>query len=202
MTHDAQRPRTTANRLPVWFVVAVAAPPALFLAIFYAWPFVTLLARGLSGGALADTLGRGDTWSVLWFTTWQATLSTLITVTLGLAPTWAVARFDFPGRRFFTGTLTAVFVLPTVVVGAAFVALLPERFDRSVWAILGAHVVFNLAVVVRTVGAAWERIPGDVEDAASTLGASAPSRFVHVTLPLLRSSITAAAAIVFLFSFT
>ena len=93
-------------------------------------------------------------------------------------------------------------MLPTVVVGAAFVAILPDSLDRSVWAILGAHVVFNLAVVVRTVGAAWERIPADLEAAAATLGAAPWRSFVRVTLPLLRSAIAAAAAIVFLFTFT
>ncbi len=139
---------------------------------------------------------------MLWFTTWQAAASTLLTVAIGLAPAWAVSRFEFPGRRALTSTLTAVFVLPTVVVGAAFVALLPASLDRSVWAILGAHVAFNLAVVVRTVGAAWERIPLDLEHAGATLGASRVATFRVVTLPLLRSSIAAAAAIVFLFTFT
>jgi thiamine transport system permease protein len=62
--------------------------------------------------------------------------------------------------------------------------------------------VFNLAVVVRTVGAAWERIPDDLEHAAATLGASPLRAFSTVTLPLLRPAIAAAAAIVFLFTFT
>jgi thiamine transport system permease protein len=174
----------------------------VFLTVFYLWPFATLLARGLDGTALSETLQRSDTWRVLWFTTWQAVASTALTITIGIAPAWAVSRFDFPGRQALTSTLTAVFVLPTVVVGAAFVALLPDSLDRSVWAILGAHVAFNLAVVVRTVGAAWERIPLDLEHAGATLGAGRFTTFRTVILPLLRSSIAAAAAIVFLFTFT
>ena len=47
------------------------------------------------------------------------------------------------------------FVLPTVVVATAFVALLPDGVERSVWAILLAHVFFNVAVVVRVVGSFW-----------------------------------------------
>jgi thiamine transport system permease protein len=176
--------------------------PTLFLAIFYVWPFSTLLARGLDAESVADTMRRPETWRVLWFTTWQAVLSTALTVAIGLAPAWAVARFEFRGRRALTGVLTAVFVLPTVVMGAAFVALLPDSLDRSVWAIVGAHVAFNLAVVVRTVGAAWERIPLDLEAAGSTLGAGPITGFRTITLPLLRSAIWAAAAIVFLFTFT
>ena len=202
MDRTLERRRPSLNRLPRWFVASVAVPPALFLALFYGWPFATLVARGLTGDSVSETLARADTWRVLWFTTWQAVASTALTIAIGLAPAWAVARFEFPGRRLLASTLTAVFVLPTVVVGAAFVAILPDSLDRSVWAILGAHVVFNLAVVVRTVGAAWERIPADLDDAAATLGAGAWRTFRAVTLPLLRSSIAAAAAIVFLFTFT
>ncbi len=193
---------TATNRLPRWFVAAVALPPAGFLALFYVWPFLTLIARAVGAGAVGDTLGRGTTWEVLWFTAWQAVISTAITLAVGLAPAWAVSRFDFPGRRFFLSLLTAVFVLPTVVVGAAIVAVLPDRLDRSIWAILGAHVVFNIAVVVRTVGAMWEQLPIELEDAAATLGASRWRTFRHVVLPLLRPPIAAAAAIVFLFTFT
>ncbi len=136
------------------------------------------------------------------FTAAQAVASTALTLVVGLIPTWAVSRFEFPGRRTITGTLTAVFVLPTVVVGAAFVALLPDSLDRSIWAILGAHVVFNLAVVVRTVGAVWERLPADLEHAAATLGASGWQTWRRVTFPLLRPAVVAAGAIVFLFTFT
>ena len=190
------------NALPRWFVALVAVPPTAFLVVFYAWPFVTLVARGVGFGAIGDTFGRSRTWDVLWFTTWQAVLSTLLTLVIGLAPAWAISRFSFPGRAALRSVLTAVFVLPTAVVGAAFVALLPDSLDRSIWAILGAHVVFNLAVVVRTVGAVWEQLPTDLEHAAATLGAPPWRVFRHVTLPLLGPSIAAAAAIVFLFTFT
>ena len=146
--------RGAANRLPRWFVAALATAPTVFLLVFYAWPFATLLWHGLRLTAISDTLRADSTWRVVWFTLWQAVLSTVATLVLGMFPAWAVARYAFPGRRLLTGALTAVFVLPTVVVGAAFVALLPDSLDRSVWAIIAAHVVFNLAVVVRTVGAA------------------------------------------------
>jgi thiamine transport system permease protein len=191
--------RRSPNRLPRWFVVAVALPPVAFLGVFYAWPFATMSWRGLSADALTDTFARSTTWRVLWFTAWQALVSTLLTLVAGLGPAWAVSRFDFRGRRALVGVLTAVFVLPT---GAAIIAVLPGSLDRSIWAILGAHVVFNLAVVVRTVGAVWERLPLGLEHAAATLGAGPWRTFRTVTLPLLRPAIASASAIVFLFTFT
>jgi len=74
--------------------------------------------------------------------------------------------------------------------------------ERGVPAILLAHVVFNLAVVVRTVGAVWDHLPPDLEVAAATLGASPWRAFREVTLPLLRPALLAAASIVFVFTFT
>jgi thiamine transport system permease protein len=190
------------NALPRGLVVALATGPTAFLLLFYAWPFVTLLAHGLRIDAITETLRADATWRVVWFTVWQAVVSTAATLVLGMLPAWALARYTFPGRRLLYGALTAVFVLPTVVVGAAFVALLPESLDRSVWAIVGAHVVFNLAVVVRTVGASWSQLPYDLEHAAATLGAGPGRTFRSVTLPLLRPAVVAAGAIVFLFTFT
>jgi thiamine transport system permease protein len=194
--------RPDLNRLPRRFVAALAAGPAVFLVLFYAWPFGTLLASALDVTAIRGVMSRQRTWEVAWFTLWQAVASTVLTLIVGLLPAYVVARYRFWGRRLLIGMLTAVFVLPTVVVGAAFLALLPDHLDRSIWSILGAHVVFNLAVVVRTIGATWEQLPADMEAAAATLGASPLRVFREITLPLLRPAVTAAAAIVFLFTFT
>ncbi len=190
------------NRLPRWLVVALAAAPAAGLAVFYVWPFVRLLGEAVSAGAIADTFGRAGTWEVIWFTTWQALVSTATTVVVGLAPAYAIARYEVRGRSVLVGLLTAMFVLPTVVMGAAFLALLPESLDRTVWAVIGAHVVFNQAVVVRVVGSMWEHLPTDMEAAAATLGASRWRVAREISLPLVRPAITAAATIVFLFTFT
>jgi len=190
------------NRLPRALVAALAAGPAVGLAVFYLWPFATLLAEAVSAGAIADTLGRATTWQVVWFTTWQAVVSTAVTIAVGLVPAYVIARYDVPGRRAVVGLLTAMFVLPTVVMGAAFLALLPESLDRTVWAVIGAHVVFNLAVVVRIVGSMWEHLPTDMEAAAATLGAARARVVWEISLPLVRPAITAAATIVFLFTFT
>lgn len=193
-----------AVRVPRWLPAALAVAPGVFLLVLYAWPFATLVARAFSdGGAEAlDVLRRGATWRVIWFTTWQALLSTALTIVIGLAPAYVLARFRFAGRRLLGGLLTAAFVMPTVVMGAAMLALLPSSLERGVLAILAAHVTFNLAVVVRTVGAVWQHLPEDMESAAATLGASPWRVAREITVPLLRPAIVAAGAIVFGFTFT
>ena len=126
----------------------------------------------------------------------------MLTVVIGLAPAYVIARFDFPGRRLLDSALVAVFVLPTVVVAAAVLAALPASIERGVAAIVTAHVLFNLAVVVRTVGAVLTTLPRDREAAAATLGASPRRVFREITLPAILPAIAAGAAIVFVFTFT
>ena len=117
-------------------------------------------------------LTRSSTREVAWFTLWQATVSTVLTLIAGLPLAWALARFRFRGRSVVEALVLVPFVLPTVVVATAFLALLPDGVERTVWAILLAHVFFNVAVVVRVVGAFWAGLDERLWDAAATLGAS------------------------------
>lgn len=188
--------------MPRRLLLGLAVPPAVFLVVFYAWPFLTLVAGAVGDGDATTVLQRASTARVVWFTAWQAVLSTLLTLIVGLVPAYVLSRFRFVGRHVLGGLLTAVFVLPTVVMGAAFLALLPSSLERGVLAILAAHVTFNLAVVVRTVGAVWQHLPEDMEAAAATLGASPARVWREITLPLLRPAILAAASIIFVFTFT
>ncbi|MFP3916025.1 MAG: ABC transporter permease [Actinomycetota bacterium] len=160
---------------------------------------IRILWLGISELQLTDVMVERRLLRVGWFTLWQATVSTVLTLLAAAPLTWAVSRFEFPGRRLAQALVIVPFVLPTVVVGTAFAAL---DWRGSIWAILAAHVFYNVAVVVRTVGGLWARLDRRVEEAAAMLGASPWRVFWKVTLPLLRPSILAAASIVFLFTFT
>lgn len=180
----------------------LAVAPAVVLGLFFVWPVATVLARALDLDAIADVLTNPGIRSVVWFTIWQAAASTALTLAVGLAPAFVLSRFRFRGRRLVLAVVTVPFVLPTVVVGAAFLAVLPDSLERSVWAILAAHVFFNVAIVVRTVGAVWGSLDPDLAAAARCLGASPLQTFRRVTLPLLRPAIASAASLVFLFTVT
>ncbi len=188
--------------LPLGARAALLAVPVVFLAVFYAWPVATLVATVVDGSVLGDTLGRRNLAQVLWFTTWQASVSTAATLVAGIGPAYLVARWDFPGRRLLVALLTVPFLLPTVVVGAAFVSLLPASLETSATAVVLAHVFFNVSVVVRVVGGMWSQLPADLVSAARLLGATPWRATREVTLPLLRPAIVAAGSITFLFTFT
>ena len=191
-----------ANRLPRRLVAALAAPAVVFIAMFYLWPVASLVAKAVTLDSVRAVLHDRQLRAVLWFTTWQALVSTVATIAIGLIPAWLLARYEFTGRRALTALVTVPFVLPTVVVGAAFLALLPDSLDQSVTAILLAHVFFNVAVVVRGVGGLWEQLPQDLVAAARTLGASPLRAMREVTIPLLAPAIYASASVVYLFTFT
>jgi len=193
-----------------WRLVA-GAIPLVFLLAFFVWPLGTVIATGLTtedGSALGRVLGDSSLRGIAWFTLWQAAVSTVLTVVAALPAAYVFARYDFRGKAVARALTTVPFVLPTVVVGTAFLALIGPRgvlgtdLTGTVWAILAAHVFFNMAVVIRLVGGLWAHLDPKLEDAARTLGASKWRAFTQVTLPLLRPSIAAAASIVFLFSFT
>lgn len=196
--------------------IALVAVPAAFFAVFFAWPVLHIVERGLRPdgqwdvGALGDVLGDPSTRRLVWFTTWQAALSTLLTLTVALPGAYVMARFSFRGKTLLRAAVTVPFVLPTIVVASAFLGLVGPRgvlsgvvdLDGSIWAILLAHAFFNYAVVVRTVGGLWAHLDPTLEDAARSLGASRRRVFLEVSWPLLRPAVVSASAIVFLFSFT
>ncbi len=179
--------------------------PLAFLAVFFLWPVAAILGRGLMRSGSLDLRPVGDVLRdpslrhVAWFTVWQAALSTLVTLAVGLPLAGVVSRVRFPGRVLVQALVVVPFVLPTIVVATAFRSL---GVERSLVAIVAAHCFFNVAVVARVVGTTWSGLDRREEDAARVLGSGPVRTFLRVTLPALRPSIAAAASVVFLFCFT
>lgn len=198
--------------------LGLMALPVVFFGLFFAYPVAAIVVRGLKTGGswdlgrIGEVLADSGIRHVLWFTTWQALVSTALTLLIALPGAYVFARFDFPGKDVLRAVVTVPFVLPTVVVGTAFLALVGRgglldelwgvRLDTTVWAILLAHVFFNYAVVVRTVGGLWSQLDPRQEEAARMLGASPLAAWRRVTLPALAPAVAAAALMVFLFTFT
>jgi thiamine transport system permease protein len=199
------------------------ALPLVFLLIFFFYPlgaifrlaFQSLVREGLDAemlGAVARPLG---------FTIYQAVISTLFTMLLGIPAAYVFGRFKFPGKGILRVLTTLPFILPTVVVAASFNALLgprgwlnlflvegmgfaapPIQILNTLPAIVLAHVFYNTTIIIRTVGSAWEQLDPRVEQAARVLGAPGWRVLSEVTLPLLRPALLSAILLVFLFDFT
>jgi thiamine transport system permease protein len=199
----------------------------LFLILFYFYPLISILALSFApeGQFSLQTLSQlASTRRYLqtfWFTTWQAALSTLLTVVLALPGSYIFARYDFPGKALIQALSTVPFVLPTMVVSLAFSALVGPRgalnlvlmrllglgrppldLQNTLVLILLAHVFYNYTLVLRIVGTYWSNLSPRLQEAARMLGGSRWQAFREVTLPLLSPSIVAAAVLVFVFDFT
>ncbi|OJX70126.1 MAG: hypothetical protein BGO95_03685 [Micrococcales bacterium 73-13] len=180
-----------------------------FLGVFFLWPVGEILARGIAPDGALDLSGIGEvlarprTLRIVGLTLAQAALATLACLVLGMPAAFVLYRLRFRGRTALRALAVVPFVLPTVVVGVAFKVLLADTpLDGSWWAIVLALVFFNVSVVTRTVGTAWEELDPAVEDAAADLGARPLRAFWSVTLPRLGPAIASAGIIVFLFCAT
>ena len=183
---------------------ATVGVPLVFLGLFFLYPLAAIVERGLrgEGDVPFDVLTDPVTRDVVWFTVWQAVASTVLTIVVALPASYVLGRYRFRGRNLVSALVVVPFVLPTVVVALAFVAILPYGHEQGWAPILVAHAFFNVAVVVRIVGTYWASLDPRIGEAAATLGAGPLARLREITAPLLTPALAAAAAIVFLFSFT
>ena len=75
-----------------------------FLAVFFFYPLFEILRLSLAPegkldlAPLAALVQQPYYGRVLWFTTWQAVISTLLTLALGLPAAYVFARYTFPGK--------------------------------------------------------------------------------------------------------
>ena len=201
--------------------------PLFFLGVFYFYPLASIFQVSFSqteGGfwqAVIDLWRSSALRRVVGFTFWQAGLSTLLTLLVGLPGAYLFGRYNFRGKRILRALTGVPFVMPTLVVAASFEALLGQRgwlnlglmqifnlneppvhFSNTLFAILLAHVFYNTTIVMRLVGDFWANLDPRLPQAARVLGANRFRTWLRVTLPLLAPAVLAAALLVFIFDFT
>lgn len=201
--------------------------PLLFLGFFFFYPLASIIGVSLNRENGIDLSGfwriiTSDYYrETLWFTCWQAVVSTLLTVGLALPGAYVFTHYRFPGKRLLSSLVTLPFVLPTVVVAAAFSALIgprgllntaimnifqlenaPIQLERTLAIILIVHVFYNYSVALRMIAGYWANRSTRIEEAARVLGCHGWRLWWEVRLPLLRPAILAASALVFIFTFT
>ena len=149
-----------------WLVVV----PIVVMLLFVVAPVLNIFSMAIQIDSFA-LLTSPTTRNVVWFTTWQAIISTIVVLFFAMPIAAITANFDFFGRRMLISLISVPFILPTVVVGVAFLELLPTSIHRSALAIIIAHIYFNFGLVVRIISTRWQQIHPYLDDAARTLGA-------------------------------
>lgn len=176
------------------------AIPLLFIGVLFYWPLGTILGRGFTEEWLHDVFDP-KTLDVLWFTVWQAVVSTVICLALGIPGAYVLYRRKFRGQRVLRALITVPFMLPTIVVATAFSSFHKWNTTSALWIIV-AHVFINYALAVRTIGSQWSDLDRSTEEAAELSGAGRFRTFVSITLPQLRESFISTAATIFLYCAT
>src|SRR5690606_8436617 len=140
---------------------------------------------------------------------------------LAVPTAYIFTRYTFPGKNLLLSLSTLAFVLPTIVVAAAFRALIgeqglvnnalealfhlsdaPVQLERTLAIILIVHVFYNFAVALRMIYGFWANQSPRIDEAARVLGAHGWRLWWDVRLPMIRPALSASAALVFIFTFT
>jgi sulfate transport system permease protein len=134
----------------------------------------------------------------------------LASVVIGFVIAWALVRYEFPGKSIIDALVDIPFALPTAVAGIALTSLYAPNGWLGRWVEpMGIKIVFTplgitlalifigLPFVVRSVQPVLEDADHEIEEAASSLGASRWQIFYLVLVPALRPALLSGFALAF-----
>ena len=134
----------------------------------------------------------------------------LISVAVGFLVAWVLVRYQFPGKALADALVDLPFALPTAVAGIALTSLYVENGWLGRFLVpLGIKVAFTplgitialtfigLPFVVRAVQPVLEDADLEIEEAASSLGASRWQIFTRVIFPMVRPALLTGFALAF-----
>ncbi len=181
--------------------------PACFFLVFYFYPLTGIFLKSFLQNSkidldfLAQVFASTRTLKIIWFTFWQAGVSTLLTIICALPCAFVLSHYDFKGKKIIKILSSIPFVLPAIVVGAAFQACFGDK-GHPLFLILLAHVFYNFSIILRIITGFLSSIQGRIKEAAMVLGANPWQVFFYITLPLLKPALLAASTLVFVFCFS
>jgi molybdate transport system permease protein len=190
---------------------SVPAPllvPALIAILFLLLPLAGLLIRA-PWGRLGAALSGTDATQALTLSLWTATVSTAISMVIGVPLAWVLARSSFPGQRLLRALVTLPLVLPPVVGGVALLLAfsrtgivgryLDSWFGLTIpftpLAVVMAETFVAMPFLIITVEGAFRSADQGFEEAAATLGAKRLTVFRRITLPMVAPSLGAGAVL-------
>ena len=134
----------------------------------------------------------------------------LVNVVFGLVVAWVLARYRFPGKGIVDALVDLPFALPTAVAGITLTAVfastgwigryLEALGIKAAFTPLGVVIALTfvgLPFVVRTVQPVLEDLDPEIEEAATSLGASGWQSFTRVILPELLPAVLTGFALAF-----
>jgi putative spermidine/putrescine transport system permease protein len=121
----------------------------------------------------------------------------LISGLLGVPAAYALARREFPGKRFVILLFLLPLMIPPITFGIPLATVLYQvHFAGTIWGVILANLVPTVPFVVLVMIPFIEQIDPRIEAAARVFGAGTGRLFIHVLVPLLAPGILAALLLV------
>jgi len=149
--------------------------------------------------AYVESFADPDTQASIRLTLLTAAIVVPVNTVFGICASWAIAKFEFPGKSLLITLIDLPFAVSPVIAGLVFVLLfgsqgwfgpwLQERDVQVIFAVPGivlATLFITFPYVARELIPLMQQQGSDEEEAAITLGASAWVTFLRVTLPKIR----------------
>jgi len=171
----------------------------LWLSVIVLLPLAAVVDRSLQGGLSAfwESVSSRQAVAALRFTLLMSLAVTAINAVMGTLIAWVLVRDDFRAKRFVNSVIDLPFALPTIVAGITLLALYGEAIAFTKWAVLLALLFVTLPFVVRAVQPVLLELDREMEEAASSLGASPRTVFRRIVLPNLVPAIVSGGALAF-----
>ena len=166
------------------------------------------LATEDSAQTLWRTFVRPEVRDALWMSLASSTLATLVVGLWGIPLAYALARVDFPGKRWVESLVDVPILVPQSVAGVALIVLLGPGsilggvleslhlpISGSLAGVVIAQVFVASPFLIKTTMTAFESVPLRLELASRSLGASPAATFWRISLPLASRGILVGATL-------
>ncbi len=195
------RYETPSTREPTWIKVTLITVALTFFVIFLLFPLGTVFVQALRKGweAYLSALTNHDALQAIKLTLITAAIAVPLNVVFGVSAAWAIAKFEFPGKRFLITLIDLPFSISPVVSGLIYVLIfgaqgwfgpwLAEHDIKILFAVPGivlATIFVTFPFVARELIPLMEAQGAEEEEAAVVLGASGWQVFWHTTLPNIK----------------
>ena len=205
------RPRRRPGVLPGFGLSMGYAVLYLSLLVLIPLASLPLKSAGLGWSGFWDTVTAPRVLASYRLTFGAALLAALVNLVFGMLVAWVLVRYRFPGKKIVDALVDLPFALPTAVAGIALTAL----YAKNGWlggpleqwlglkvaftplGIVVALIFIGIPFVVRTVQPVLEDIEREIEEAASSLGASRWQTVRRVLLPTVLPALLTGFALAF-----
>jgi sulfate transport system permease protein len=190
-----------ALRDPLWVRCGLIATGLAFVGLVLIVPLAIVFVEAFAKGWKAYLASFQDpvAWSAIQLTLLAAGIAVPLNLAFGLVASWAIAKFEFPGKSLLITLIDLPFAISPVISGLIYVLMfglqgwcgpwLAEHDFKIIFAVPGivlATVFVTFPFVARELIPLMQEQGNEEEQAALSLGASGLQTFWRITLPNIK----------------